>query len=410
MNIALEAFALSLDKVTGIGNVVLKYIEEIRKLDRNNNYYVYTTDGLNHTTLNGKNWFHVDYMNRPKRAKLAVRESWLRLTEAQSSRATIARQGAIIILRVTKMFLELVCRVYFPFWLALSFRKNRIDVYFGTFADFFPLIFPARTRKLWLIHDLVWKLYPETMQKRNPLKGFQIKLNMNRADLLLAVSNNTQKDLREILNIRKEIITLHNAADRSVFYKAGSKSVARIKKKYGITRPYILSVCTLEPRKNLHTLLDSYAKIRPRGRHQLVLVGMSGWKNTKLFELIGEHPAKDSIIVTGYVPAEDLAPLYTGARVFVSPTLYEGFGMPVLEAMQCGCPVISSTSSSIPEVAGDACLLLPPLDAEGLASAMEKVLSDRVLRGAMSRKGLARSKIFSWEHSAARLLEIINSK
>jgi glycosyltransferase involved in cell wall biosynthesis len=181
-----------------------------------------------------------------------------------------------------------------------------------------------------------------------------------------------------------------------------------VKRKFGINGKYILSVCTLEPRKNLTTLLDAYTMMERHRRHRLVLVGMSGWKNTTLFELIERHPAKDSIIVTGYVPAEDLAPLYSGAEVFVFPTLYEGFGLPVLEAMQCGCPVISSTSSSIPEVAGNACIQVDPHDIPGLAQSMERVLSDKALRGSMGRKGLARSRLFSWEKSAARLLDILH--
>lgn len=410
MNIAIEAFALSLDKVTGIGNVALKYIEELQKLDSVNRYFVYTTDGLKHVDLHNKNWSHIDYVTAPKRAKRAVRATWLRLREAQSLQPTASRQAAIIILRTIKMIIEAIDRVYFPFWLALSFRKNRIDVYFGTYADFYPFVFPHGIRKLWLVHDLVWKLYPETQENHSALKGFLIRYKMKHADLLLSVSDNTKKDIQNILGIQKEIITLHNAADLNVFHSADSKSIARVKEKYGFTKPYILSVCTLEPRKNLNTLLAAYELIPRRDRYQLVLVGMSGWKNTKLFELIEKHPANDSIIVTGYVPTDDLAPLYTGAEVFVFPSLYEGFGMPILEAMQCGCPVISSTSSSIPEVAGDACILVDPLDVRALASSMEKVLSDKKLQDAMSRKGLAMSRFFSWEKSAALLHNIILSR
>ncbi|MBP6993166.1 MAG: glycosyltransferase family 4 protein [Spirochaetes bacterium] len=410
MNIAFEAFALSLDKVTGVGNVALKYIEELQKIDRKNRYFVYTKDGLNHADLHESNWTHVDYMTRLKRAKLSVRESWVRLTAAQSREPRAARLAVIMVLRAAKMFLEALNTACFPFWLASSFRKHGIDAYFGTFADFFPLLFPSRTRKLWLVHDLVWKLYPRTQQKRNVLRGLLVTRGMKRADLLLAVSDSTRNDMIRLLNIRSEIITLHNAADRAIFYRADRASTARVKKKYAISGRYILSVCTLEPRKNLPALLDAYAAMKGRERFRLVLVGMSGWKNTELFDMIGRHPAKDRIIVTGYVPAEDLAPLYAGAEVFAFPTFYEGFGLPVLEAMQCGCPVISSTSSSIPEVAGDACVLVDPHDVTALASSMELVLSDKKLRAAMARKGLARSALFSWEKSAARLLEIIEKK
>ncbi len=408
MRIAIETLSMSSKNLTGIGNVTLNYIRELQKIDPDNFYYIYTIDGLLHAGLPGEKWKHVQYDWRIKRFKYRITDTLALLkTGSKKTLSSIVQLG---LYRVLKMVLELIDRACLYFWLTKSMRGNRIDVYIGFFADFFPLCFFSPVKKIWLIHDLVWKLYPETTDINSWYKKRAIVKNMKRADLLLSVSDSTRNDLISLLNIRKDIITLHNAADRNVFYKAGPKSVARVKKKYGITRPYILSVCTLEPRKNLAVLLDAYAKIEPRVRHQLVLVGMSGWKNTKLFDMIERHSKKGSIIMTGYVPSEDLAPLYSGADVFVFPTLYEGFGMPVLEAMQCGCPVISSTSSSIPEVAGDACVLVDPLDTEGLASSVEKVLSDRNLRSAMCRKGLDRSKRFSWEQSAARLLEIINSQ
>lgn len=408
MNIAFEAFALSFKNLTGIGNVTLNYIRELQKNDPDNRYYIYTIDGLLHAELQSEKWRHVQYNWRVKTFKYAVTDALASLKSGNVR--TISYILRLIFYRVLKMALEVIDRGCLYFWLAKSMRDNRIDVYIGFFADFFPFCFFSPVKKIWMIHDLVWKLYPETTDINSRYKKRAIVRNMKRADLLLSVSDSTRNDLISLLNIQKEIITLHNAADRSVFYKADQKSVMRITRNYGITRPYILSVSTLEPRKNLIALLDAYGKIGHSVKHQLVLAGMSGWKNTKLFEMIERHPAKDSIIVTGYVPAENLAPLYTGADVFVLPTLYEGFGMPVLEAMQCGCPVISSTSSSIPEVAGDACILVDPNDIDGLASAIKRVLGDRNLRKTMGRNGLDRSKKFSWEHSAVRLLEIINSR
>ena len=406
MNIAIEAFALSLDRVTGIGNVVLNYINELQRLDPDNRYFVYTPDALNHARLDNPNWRHVMYDGAVKRASCSVRDSLVALRENRTRAPGAGISVRIALLRLSKMALELPDLVWFPLWMARSLRRNRIDVYFGNFADYFPPIFLSRLKKLWLIHDLVWKIYPETLQKHGPLDYRLIRRNMMRADLLLAVSDNTKKDIGELLGIRKEIITLHNAADRQVFYRADPKSIARVKRKFGIKKQYILSVCTLEPRKNLGTLLDAYGLMKSRDRHQLVLVGMSGWKNTGLFSLIEGHGAKDNIVITGYIDREDLAPLYTGAAVFVYPTLYEGFGLPVLEAMQCGCPVISSTASSMPEVVGDAGVLVEPMDTKGLTASMERVLADPAYRAALGRKGLARAQNFSWERSARRLLDI----
>jgi len=406
MRIAIEALSLSSENVTGIGNVTLHYIQELQKIDADNHYYIYTIDELLHVAIRGGRWKHVQYNCWIKHKKYAVINAWKNLKDHPRTSSLLLR---IYFLRIFKMALEVIDAVCLHIWIAASLRKNKIDVYIGIFADFFPFFFFPPIKKIWVIHDLVWKLYPETTQINNIILNRLIVRNMKRADLLLSDSDSTRNDVINLFDIRNKIITLHCAADRSIFHKADNASVNRVKKKYGITKKYILSVCTIEPRKNLTALLEAYAMMDNSAMHQLVLVGMSGWKNTTLFGLIESHPAKDSIIITGYIPAEDLAPIYTGAEVFVFPTLYEGFGLPVLEAMQCGCPVISSTSSSIPEVAGDACILVDPHDIPGLTSTMEKVLSDKTMHNTMVRKGLARSTLFSWEKSAARLLEILHS-
>jgi glycosyltransferase involved in cell wall biosynthesis len=407
MRIAIEAISLSSENITGIGNVTLHYIRELQKIDADNRYFIYTIDGLRHVDIREGRWEHIQYNCRIKNIKYDVTSVWKKLRE--NSPRTASSLARIYYLRILKMALEAIDAVCLHVWLASSLRKNRIDVYFGTFADFFPFFFFHPVRTIWLIHDLVWKLFPETQQTNTLVRNRLIVRNMNRADLLLSVSDSTRSDLISLLNVRKKIITLHNAADRSIFHRTDDASINRVKRKYGITKKYMLSVCTLEPRKNLTSLLEAYAMMDDRGRHQLVLVGMSGWKNTALFGLIEDHPAKEGIVITGYIPAEDLAPIYTGAEVFVFPTLYEGFGLPVLEAMQCGCPVISSATSSIPEVAGDACMLVDPQDVPGLASAIQKVLSGGSVRNEMVRKGLARSRLFSWEKSAERLLEILRA-
>ena len=407
MRIAIEAISLSSENITGIGNVTLHYIRELQKIDADNHYFIYTIDDLLHVDIRGDMWKHVQYNSWIKQKKYDVASVWKALKK--NSPKTLSSLAKIYYLRIIKMCLEAIDAVCLHVWLAFSLRKNKIDVYIGIFADFFPFFFFPPIKKIWLIHDLVWKLFPETTQINNTVINRLIVRNMNRADLLLSVSDSTRNDLIDLLNISKKILTLHNAADRSIFHRADDASINRVKKKHGISKKYILSVCTIEPRKNLTALLEAYAMMDDGARHQLVLVGMSGWKNTSLYGLIENHPAKDGIIITGYMAMEELAPIYTGAEVFIFPSLYEGFGLPVLEAMQCGCPVISSTTSSIPEVAGDACILIDPHDIPGLASAIKKVLSGRKVRNEMIGKGLARSRLFSWEKSARRLLEIVRS-
>jgi glycosyltransferase involved in cell wall biosynthesis len=407
MRIAIEAISLSSEHVTGIGNVTLHYIQELQKIDPDNQYFIYTIDDLLHVDISDDRWKHVQYRCWIKNKKYDVTSVLKTLREGSSRAASSPLR--IMHLRILKMVLEAIDAACLHIWLAFSLRKNRIDVYIGTFADFFPFFFLPPIKKIRVIYDLVWKLFPETTQINRMFPNLLLARNMKRADLLLTISDSTRNDLINLMNIRKRIITIHCAADRTIFHRADTASVNRIKKKYGITKKYILSVCTLEPRKNLTALLEAYAILENSSRYHLVLVGMSGWKNTALFDLVKNHPAKEGIVITGYIPVEDLAPIYTGAEVFVFPSLYEGFGLPVLEAMQCGCPVISSATSSIPEVAGDACMLIDPHDVPGLASGIQKVLSVGNLRNDMIRKGIARSRLFSWEKSAGRLLEIIRS-
>jgi len=407
MRIAIEAISLSSEHVTGIGNVTLHYIRELQKIDPDNHYFIYTIDDLLHVDIPGDRWKHVQYRCWIKNKKYDVTGVWRALRE--SGPRTASTPVRILYLRILKMALEAIDAVCLHVWLAFSLLKNNIDVYIGTFADFFPFFFFPSVKKIWVIYDLVWKLFPETTQMNSILLNLLITRNMKRADLLLTISDSTRNDLINIMNMRKKIITLHCAADRSIFHRADNASVNRVKKKYGITNKYILSVGTLEPRKNLAALLEAYALMDDSARYRLVLVGMSGWKNTALFGMVENHPAKENIVITGYIPADDLAPIYTGAEVFVFPSLYEGFGLPVLEAMQCGCPVISSATSSIPEVAGDACMLVDPRDIPGLASSIQKVLSGGSMRDEMARRGVARSRLFSWEKSAKRLLALLRS-
>lgn len=407
MNIAIEAFSLSEATITGIGNVTLNYLTQLRLLDKENDYYVYTIDGLNHISLDGR-WRHILYTSPTRRARLAIRDAWVR-SISPCARGGVVRQLWALILRLVKMAVVLADECWFVVWLWHSLRKNRVDVYVGTFADFFPLLLPSRVKALWLLHDLVWKRYPSTMKKRLSLTSLFFRWNMNRADMLVAISEATKQDAMNLLKVKTRIEVIPLAADSRTFYRASSPDVASVMKKYGIQKPYILSVCTLEPRKNLRALLEAYGMIERPERIRLVLVGMKGWKTSDLYEMMKKHRLADGIVVTGYVPSRDLAPLYSGASVFAFPSLYEGFGLPVLEAMQCGCPVITSNVSSLPEVAGDACILVDPRDSQSLAAAIERVLASPSLRRSMARKGLIRARGFSWERSARLLMGYIHS-
>ena len=178
--------------------------------------------------------------------------------------------------------------------------------------------------------------------------------------------------------------------------------------KYGLSKDYVLAVGTVQPRKNLVTLVKAWKILRDRAAPcpQLVVAGARGWKNSQLDETIRRLGLTgDQIRFLGVVPEEDLPVLYSGSSVFVFPSLYEGFGLPLLEAMACGVPVIASNTSSVPEVVGDAALLVAPTEPEAFAEAVLRLRSDDNLRRAKVEKGLSRAAGFSWRRAAAQLLD-----
>lgn len=410
MRIAIEAHALSQDKLAGVGNVILHYINELQKLDTTNEYFIYTMDDLKHATITNPRWRHVTFDYLLKKARLTISALWLRLKAENEKNKSGVRSLKILGSRLIKIAIGIVDDLIYSIKLAASLRDNRVDVYLGTSTYFYPYFFMSPVKKAGILYDLVWKLYPDTMEIGNKIrmKLFTLR-NMKHMDLLISISENTKKDAREMLNIKTRIDAIPLAADPSVFFPAPASAVTATRKKYGIKNKFILSVCTLEPRKNLQALLKAYQAMPKRKNYQLVLVGMTGWVITDLFKDIATSDIKDNILITGYVPNAELAPLYTGAELFVFPTLYEGFGLPVLEAMQCGCPVITSNTSSIPEVAGDAAVMIDPEDSAALSVAMERILTQDSLKKQLARKGLQRSKLFSWNKAARTLLASLES-
>ncbi|MBN2157994.1 MAG: glycosyltransferase family 4 protein [Spirochaetes bacterium] len=409
MRFAIEAHALSQDKITGVGNVILHYIAELQKIDRVNEYFIYAMDDLKHVEITNPNWRHEDFRYALKSIRMKTRETWLRLRSGDDA-GRLRDRFNVLFFRTAKIILEILDEIVFSFKLARSLRENSIDVYIGTSTYYYPYFFLSPVKKAGILYDLVWKLYPGTMEFGNKLrmKFFTLR-NMRKLDLLIAISEQTKRDARTQLNLNTKIEAIPLAADKKIFYPSDPTAVSLVNKRYGMGNRYILSVCTLEPRKNLKSLIEAYRLMQGRNDYQLVLVGMAGWIASDFFLEIESSDVSDRIVITGYVDNSELAPIYTGASLFVFPSLYEGFGLPVLEAMQCGCPVITSNTSSLPEVAGDAAIMVDPEDVEGLAEAMEKVLRNPSLRKNLSKKGLERARLFSWEKSARALLHHLAS-
>jgi len=180
-----------------------------------------------------------------------------------------------------------------------------------------------------------------------------------------------------------------------------------VRRRYGLEGPFLLSVGSLEPGKNRERLLQAFARLQARGlKHTLVVAGQRAWRYEGEAPLARRLGLADSVRFLGHVPQADLPALYSAADLFVFPSLYEGFGLPALEAMACGTPVVASNVSALPEVVGDAALQVSPLDVEALADAIERLLRDDRLRADLRERGLERARQFSWEKAARRTAEV----
>jgi glycosyltransferase involved in cell wall biosynthesis len=270
---------------------------------------------------------------------------------------------------------------------------------------------PLKGNVVITVHDMAYQLYPsffpETI-RRSLTRHLDGSARM--AKRIIADSENTKKDITKYLNFdSRKISVVHPAAGDNFKPMDDFTLIESVKQQYGIDGNYIGFFATLEPRKNAVALVQAYNILKKRIKgfgHKLVLAGSPGWQNEDVFSYITSLGLTNDVLVTGYVPDDDLPVLLNGAAVSVYPSLYEGFGLPPLEAMACGTPVITSNTSSLPEVVGDAGIMVDPEDIVGLADAIESVLSDEKLKQEMSRKGLARAKLFSWDKAARETLKI----
>ena len=294
--------------------------------------------------------------------------------------------------------------VYLPYRL----KADGTDVFHDP-GYFLPVV-PGGYKSVVTVHDLVVYTFPQTNSKRYFWYMKQMtKIGARNADLIIAISFHTKDDLVRILKVPEEKIrVVYSAVNEHLKPVVDPEQLGQVRRKFGIEGPYILCVNTIEPRKNLPRLLSAYhlLKMETKIEHKLVVCGMFGWLYGDIFTTINELELKDSVIFTGYVRDEDLPRLYSAAELFVFPSLYEGFGLPALEAMACGAPVITSNSSSLPEIVGGAGILVDPYSVDELAEAMHKVISDDELRKQMRESGLARASLFSWEKTASQTLLI----
>ena len=274
----------------------------------------------------------------------------------------------------------------------------------GTIA---PIL--RRSRLVYTVYDCTVFLMPELHDQGNvEVVSRNMRLAAERAVAIIADSESTRTDyLATVPADPERVSVVYGAADARFNPLISESEIQRVRARYGIGREYVLAVGTTEPRKNLFRLIRAFESLSSHHRDvQLVVAGRRGWLSEPLYEYVEQHSLEDTVRFAGYVDAGDLPALYAGATVFAYPSLYEGFGLPLVEAMASGVPVLTSNRSSLPEVAGDAAILVNPEDEAEIAGELVHLLEDEQLRRELTKEGIRQAARFSWESSAKRLLQV----
>ncbi|MEO0117361.1 MAG: glycosyltransferase family 1 protein [candidate division WOR-3 bacterium] len=362
MRIGIDVSRLREEK-RGVGHYLFNLLENISRLDKEDEFYLYSPRPIKFYPAQGGNW-HYRFGHLPLPGSF-----WFQ-TEG-------------------KRFIQ----------------KDKIDVFFGS-CDILPLGLSKEVKKVLVVHDLIFVLYPETMANYNRFvhKLFFAK-SIRASDAIIAVSQATKMDIVRHFQVEsKKIFVIHEGV-KEIFFSPEKEKILNLRHRYGLLKPYILNVGTLEPKKNHIILLKAFKKLKVDW--DLVIIGKKGWKSESFFSTLKELKLSERVKILGYLPAEDLPLFYAGAEIFVFPSLYEGFGLPVLEAMACGTPVICSNVSSLPEIGGDAVLYFNPHSVEELVSQIERLIGDSELREKLKERGIERAKKFSWQKTAEETIKVL---
>lgn len=320
---------------------------------------------------------------------LPIETGW----EGQQSRVRAAKSSN----RVCRM---LWSQTLLPYWAA----RDHVDVFWGT-THRMPRFLSSRVARVVTIHDLVWKHAGETMR---PLSRAMEQILMPQAvrlsDLIITDATSTAADIEAEFPLARGRVRVVPLGP-SNFPPHQPREMLR---EFGIDRPYMLFVGTLEPRKNLARLLEAYARIPEglRAQFKLVIAGGKGWGGVDLQQFSSGLGLATDLCVTGFVTDAQLATLYAHAHFLVMPSLYEGFGLPLVEAMSFGVPAVTSNTSSMPEVAGEAALLVNPLDVTSITNALMRMLTDDLLHETMSARAREQASHFSWDKAANKLMDV----
>jgi glycosyltransferase involved in cell wall biosynthesis len=291
-------------------------------------------------------------------------------------------------------------------------RRNQLDVFWATYP-ILPARVPRGVLKIISVYDLVWLRFPETTANyAQAVQKIWARKAIKEADLIVTISRSTAEDLvRELGVPETKIGCVYPGVFESFKRRDPQHAVEYISKKYGVPQNYMAAVGTVEPRKNLKLLVEVVRILKSKGQLKcpLLVAGASGWKSSPLFRQIqAAGLTENEIRFLGYLPDEDLPFFYSGAEVFLFPTLYEGFGLPPVEAMACGTPVIASNARCMPEVLGDAAILEPADSAQRFADAILKLRANLHVRLAMQAAGVHKAEEYRWQASAQQLLGLID--
>lgn len=360
MRIGVDARSLS-EPISGIGRYTLSLLK-LMVLDKSHDWILYSHRPLKHGEWKKDN-ITVCTWNLPKWARIP------RMLWAQSI-------------------------------LPLMAKKDKVDLFWSP-AHRLPRFLSNSISSVVTIHDLVWKYAPETMRPLSQkLDAKLMPEAIKAADWIIAVSKWTAKDL---------IAEVPEAKTKtSVIYEAGSLTCGQLVSNDNLDEKYLLFVGTLEPRKNLPRLLEAYSLLPCciKDTYSLIIVGGKGWGKDDIESIIKRLDIKKYVKLLGHVSEKELDVTYRKASLLVMPSLYEGFGLPLVEAMSVGVPIVTSNISSMPEIVRGAALLADPYSADSIKESIEKVLTDSKLRSLLSRAGLKQSKYFCWEKAAKETLEV----
>lgn len=334
--------------------------------------------------------------------------------ELVSHLAAIDKDGHYFILRRKKDDLfpadrQIIVKNYrFPGYAALrmfciipwKLRKLKADVVIEP-AHFGPFNLPSRMKRVTVIHDLTPILMPQFHRFHSQLlQKLFLKKILKRASLIVTNSKSTSRDVVSYYPASKiKIVDIYLGRDEKIIRMEDTAGI----EEYTEGKPYFLFTGTIEPRKNLKCLLEAFKiyKETSGAEHLLLIVGQKGWKSNAFYKQLEAHPYSDDIILTGYVDRDIMPALYSHASAFIFPSHYEGFGLPVVEALSCGAPSILSETSSLPEVGGEASLYFKPDDPQGLAELMHKLINDKQLHNDLSEKAIKQASKFSWKTYAS---------